>query len=99
MSPRITRVQPTRLRDAHNLAPRLFVALAVAVLVLLGLVTGLLVDWDWFVSLGFGNVFWTVLVAKVAVFFAVFVASAIVPATKVPWPLRSFGKALWAMKS
>jgi uncharacterized membrane protein (UPF0182 family) len=53
------------------------VALAVAVLVLLGLVTGLLVDWDWFVSLGYGGVFWTVIVAKVAVFFAVFVASAI----------------------
>jgi uncharacterized membrane protein (UPF0182 family) len=42
------------------------VAAAAAVLVLLGLVTGLLVDWDWLQSLGYGGVFWTVLVAKVA---------------------------------
>jgi uncharacterized protein len=53
------------------------VAAAAAVLVLLGLVTGLLVDWDWLQSLGYGGVFWTVLVAKVALFFAVFVASAL----------------------
>jgi len=54
----------------------LVVAAIVACLVLLGLVSGVLVDWAWFSSLGFAAVFWTTVLAKCALFATAFVASA-----------------------
>jgi hypothetical protein len=47
-------------------------------LILLGLVSGFLVDWMWFSSVGYLQVFWTTIVAKVSAFFAVFVTTAVV---------------------
>jgi len=42
----------------------------------LGLATRFLVNWGWFSAVGYGGVFWTVVVAKIALFVAVFVVSA-----------------------
>ena len=47
----------------------------VACLIALGLASDFLVDWTWFVSVGFPGVFWTIVGAKIAVFGAVFVAT------------------------
>jgi uncharacterized protein len=45
-------------------------------LIVLGLVGDVLVDWAWFSSVGYLNVYWTMLGAKAAVFSIAFVASA-----------------------
>jgi uncharacterized protein len=45
--------------------------------VMLGRAGGLLVDWAWFTSIGYGDVFWTVFIAKAVVFAAIFGASAL----------------------
>src|SRR5215470_17765072 len=47
-------------------------------LILLGLMSDLLVDWLWFSAIGYLYVFWTTIGAQAGVFFAVFVATAIV---------------------
>jgi len=47
-------------------------------LILLGLVSDLLVDWLWFSSIGYLQVFWTTIGAKAAVFFAVWTATAVI---------------------
>ena len=47
-------------------------------LIVLGLASDLLVDWLWFSSIGYLQVFLTSIGAKAAVFFAVFVATAII---------------------
>ncbi|GAB7548474.1 UPF0182 family membrane protein [Cupriavidus sp. 8B] len=53
------------------------VAVGVIGLVIVGRLTGMLVDWLWFSSVGYVNVFWTILVTKVLLFAAVFAASAV----------------------
>jgi uncharacterized membrane protein (UPF0182 family) len=53
-------------------------AIVVALLIVLGLASSFLVDWAWFSSVGFAQVFWTVVAAKIAVFAAIFFATAIV---------------------
>lgn len=53
-------------------------ALALVVcLVLLGLATGLLVDWLWLAKLGYVSVFWTTVAARAVVFLTVFAVTAI----------------------
>src|SRR6476660_7725011 len=47
-------------------------------LILLGLTGDFLVDWLWFSAIGYLEVFWTTVVAEAEVFFAVFLATAIV---------------------
>src|SRR6266567_3154783 len=47
-------------------------------LILLGLTGDFLVDWLWFSTIGYSDVFWTTIVAEAEVFFAVFVATAII---------------------
>jgi uncharacterized protein len=57
-----------------------FIIAAVVVgifLILLGLASDLLVDWLWFSSIGYLQVFWTTIGAKAAVFFAVWTATAV----------------------
>ncbi len=57
----------------------LIVAVVVAIcLILLGLTGDFLVDWLWFSAIGYFDVFWTSIVAEAGVFFAVFVATAII---------------------
>jgi uncharacterized membrane protein (UPF0182 family) len=54
-------------------------AIAVAVvggLIVAGRITGVVVDWLWFSSIGYVDVFWTVMSARVFLFVAVFAASA-----------------------
>src|SRR6266516_7090264 len=46
-------------------------------LILLGLTGDFLVDWLWFSTIGYLGVFWTTIAAEAEVFFAVFVATAI----------------------
>ena len=48
-----------------------------ACLAAMGLAAGFLVDWLWFSALGYADVFWTILAAKVALFLTAFAASAI----------------------
>ena len=47
-------------------------------LILLGLTTNFLVDWLWFSAIGYFGVFWTTIIAEAEVFFAVFLATAII---------------------
>ena len=53
------------------------IIIVAACLIALGLAADLLVDWLWFSSVGYPGVFLTIIEAKGALFFAVFVASAI----------------------
>ncbi|MGF6757160.1 UPF0182 family protein [Paraburkholderia sp. GAS42] len=50
--------------------------IVVAGLSVIGRITGVLVDWLWFSSIGYVDVFWTVLSARALLFVAVFAASA-----------------------
>src|SRR5215510_13947394 len=47
-------------------------------LILLALTGDFLVDWLWFSTIGYLGVFWTTVIAEAEVFFAVFVATAII---------------------
>lgn len=47
-------------------------------LIVLRLAASFLVDVSWYASLGFSGVFWTTVTAKIAVFFAVFVPTALI---------------------
>jgi uncharacterized protein len=49
----------------------------IASLVVLGRVSGIVVDWAWFSTVGYADVFWTILAAKGAVFIAAFAVSAL----------------------
>ncbi|MCX5540025.1 UPF0182 family protein [Paraburkholderia sp. CNPSo 3076] len=48
----------------------------IAGLIVVGRITGILVDWLWFSSIGYGGVFWTMLCARALLFAAVFAVSA-----------------------
>jgi uncharacterized protein len=56
----------------------IIVAAFVFGLILLGLVAGFLVDWSWFSSIGYVRVFWTVIAAKLALFFLIFALTSVV---------------------
>ena len=47
----------------------------VAFLLVLGFVSGVVVDWAWFSSIGYGAIFWTIFDARTVLFIAVFAAS------------------------
>ncbi|MFC5520037.1 UPF0182 family protein [Polaromonas jejuensis] len=51
-------------------------AVVVVGLIVVGRITGVLVDWLWFSSIGYIDVFWTVLSAQALLFVTVFTASA-----------------------
>ena len=61
--------------------PRRAIAVAVIVIVasfiVLGLTSDFLVDWAWFSTIGYLEVFWTILGSKAVLFVAVFAGSAI----------------------
>jgi hypothetical protein len=59
---------------------RLIIAAVVVgiLLILLGLASDFLVDWLWFSSIGYLQVFWTTIGAKAAVFFAIWTATAVI---------------------
>jgi uncharacterized protein len=70
-------------RAAGDVARRRGVLIIAAIvlsicLILLGLTGDFLVDWLWFSTIGYLDVFWTTIVAEGEVFFAVFVATAII---------------------
>ena len=78
MTMQITR---PRRRAPWQGAVRLLIIAAIVFLIcliLLGLISGFLVDWLWFSAIGYLGVFWTTIVAEAEVFFAVFVATAII---------------------
>jgi uncharacterized protein len=52
--------------------------IVVICVILLGLTGEFLVDWLWFSEIGYSGVFWTTIAAEAAVFFVVFVATAII---------------------
>ncbi len=52
------------------------IGIIAACLIALGLAADVLVDWLWFSAVGYPDVFWTILWAKVGLFMAVFAASA-----------------------
>jgi len=53
------------------------IVIAIA-LILLGLTGSFIVDWLWFGEVGYLGVFWTILIAESEVFFAVFIATAVI---------------------
>ncbi|MGO4671643.1 UPF0182 family protein [Bosea sp. 2YAB26] len=71
---------PGRKAPRQNAVVRLVIAAVVVglCLVLLGLASDWLVDWLWFSSIGYLQVFWTTIEAEAVVFFAVWTATAVV---------------------
>src|SRR6476660_5800817 len=69
---RSSTISGTRLR---RIAAR--VALGLVGLIVVGRITGMLVDWLWFSSIGYVDVFWTILFAKALLFVTVFAVSAV----------------------
>jgi uncharacterized protein len=67
-------------------------------LIVLGLTGGILVDWLWFSAIGYFSVFRTTIIAEAEVFFAVFVATAIVLLLNGLFALR-FSQSQWAQGS
>jgi len=55
-----------------------WIAVAVALLFVLGRISGILIGWAWFTSVGYGRVFWTLFLARAAMFCTVFVATALI---------------------
>ncbi len=51
------------------------VAVIVAFLVVLGFVSGIVVDWAWFSSIGYAGIFWTIFDTRTVLFIAVFSVS------------------------
>lgn len=66
-------------------------AAIIAALIVFGLISSFLVDWLWFSSLGFAAVFWTTVLAKVALFVAAFVVTAAVLSANAALALRFAG--------
>jgi uncharacterized protein len=71
---------PRRRAPWRGAVVALIIAVIVVVicLILLGLTGDFLVDWLWFSAIGYLGVFWTTIVAEAEVFFAVFMATAII---------------------
>ncbi|MGU7782007.1 UPF0182 family membrane protein [Burkholderia sp. PU8-34] len=70
------------MRSQPTSAPRLrryaiAAAIVVACLIAVGRVTGILVDWLWFSSVGYTGVFWTILITRVLLFVVAFAVSAV----------------------
>ena len=53
------------------------IAVIVAFLIALGRVSGIVVDWAWFSTIGYVDVFWTIFAAKAVLFVAVFAVSSL----------------------
>ena len=69
---------------------RIGVAIAVTVaLIALGRVSGVVVDWAWFSSIGYVGVFWTALATKAALFVVVFAVSTLLLWANATLALRS----------
>ena len=74
-------------------------ALALAIcLILLGLTSEFLVDWLWFSAIGYLAVFWTIIVAEAAVFFAVFLMTGIILWVN-GWLAYRFSQSPWMQHS
>src|SRR6195256_3172048 len=71
---------PGRRAPRRNVVVALLtIAIVVATsLILLGFTGAILVDWMWFSAIGYLQVFWTTIGTKAAVFFVVFVATAVI---------------------
>ena len=54
-----------------------FIVAVGATLIALDLATSFLVNWNWFSSVGYLGVYWTIILAKIGLFFATFVTSGI----------------------
>jgi uncharacterized protein len=66
--------QPSSGMNVRRIA--IMVAVVVGALIVAGRLTGVVIDWLWFASIGYVDVFWTTLSAKALLFAAVFAASA-----------------------
>ena len=66
-------------------------------LILLGLITSFLVDWLWFSAIGYFGVFWTTIIAETEVFFAVFLATAIILLVNGLFAFR-FARSQWTQR-
>src|SRR5579859_2455432 len=66
--------QPSSGMNVRRIA--IVVAVVVGALIVAGRLTGVVIDWLWFASIGYVDVFWTTLSAKALLFAAVFAASA-----------------------
>src|SRR6478609_5253199 len=71
---------PGRKAPRQSAVVRLIIAAVVVgiLLILLGLASDFLVDWLWFSSIGYLQVFWTTIGAKAAVFFAIWTATSVI---------------------
>ena len=69
-------------------------ALVAICLILLGITSDFLVDWLWFSAIGYLSVFWTTIVAEAEVFFAVFLATAVILWVN-GWLASRFARSPW----
>src|SRR6202158_3907268 len=71
---------PERKLPRHSAVVGFIIAAVIVgiFLILLGLASDLLVDWLWFSSIGYLQVFWTTIGAKAVVFLAVWTATAVI---------------------
>jgi uncharacterized membrane protein (UPF0182 family) len=71
---------PERKAPRQSAVVRFIIAVVVVgiFLILLGLASDFLVDWLWFSSIGYLQVFWTTIGAKAIVFFAIWTATAVI---------------------
>jgi uncharacterized protein len=75
-----------------------FAIVVVICLILLGIANNFLVDWLWFSAIGYSPVFWMTIGTQAAVFFGVFVATAIILWAN-GWVAFSFARRRWAQPS
>lgn len=71
---------PRRQAPWRSVAVALIIAAIIVLtcLILMGLTGHVLVNWLWFSAIGYSDVFWTTIIAEAEIFFAVFVATAII---------------------
>ena len=90
----------SRRRAPWQRALRVLIVVAIVFLIcliLLGLTTSFLVDWLWFSAIGYFGVFWTTIIAEAKVFFAVFLATAIILLVNGLFAFR-FARSQWTQR-
>ncbi|MFZ1949027.1 MAG: UPF0182 family protein, partial [Pseudolabrys sp.] len=90
----------SRRRAPWQRALRVLIVVAIVFLIcliLLGLTTSFLVDWLWFSAIGYFGVFWTTIIAEAKVFFAVFLATAIILLVDGLFAFR-FARSQWTQR-
>ena len=94
------RITGSRRRAPWQNALRMLIVVAIIFFIcfiLLGLISGFLVDWLWFSAIGYLDVFWTTIVAEAEVFIAVFIVTTVILWANGSLALR-FAQSRWMQR-